>query len=276
MKTVSAAAPTTAGKQYHIECAEGDVAPTVLIPGDPKRVAKIASLWDSAREVADHREYRTMTGELSGIPISSTSSGIGAPTLAIAIEELTRIGVSTFIRVGTCGGIQKDQQLGDLVISSGAVRLDGASRDYVMPEYPAVADHAVVMALVEAAEGLGFRYHVGITASTDTFYCGQGRPGYGGYLPSHKEHILDDLAKAGVKNFEMEASCLFTLAGLFGRRAGAVCTIIANRVTNEFAITEEFEKRAALVASKATVILAGWDAAARKAGKRFITPSVFR
>jgi len=252
---ISAKAPVIGGKQYHIDCGPGDVASSVLIPGDPARVNKIASLWDSAKEVAFHREYHTMTGKFKGTPISCTSSGIGAPTLAIAIEELSRIGVETFIRVGTCGGIQKGQKVGDLVISTAAVRLDGASRDYVMLEYPAVADYRVVIALIQAAEELKYRYHVGITASTDTFYAGQGRPGYNGYFPSHKAHILKDLQQARVQNFEMEASCLFTLASLFGKKAGAVCCIIANRVTNEFEINDDFQKRAGLVASRAVAIL---------------------
>lgn len=255
MKKVSAKAPVIGGKQYHIDCGPGDVAKSVLIPGDPARVGKIASLWDSAKEVTYHREYHTMTGKFKGIPISCTSSGIGSPALAIAVEELSRIGVDTFIRVGTCGGIQKGQKLGDLVISTAAVRLDGASKDYVMPEYPAVADYRVVTALIEAAKELGFRYHVGITASTDTFYTGQGRPGYGEYFPSHKEHILRDLQQARVQNFEMEASCLFTLANLFGKKAGAICCIIANRVTNEFEINDEWQKRAGLVASLAVCLL---------------------
>lgn len=274
MNKVSAKAPTVAGKQYHIDCGPGDVASSVLIPGDPARVGKIASLWESSHEVAYHREYHTMTGSHQGIPISATSSGIGAPTLAIAVEELTRIGVETFIRVGTCGGIQPGQKLGDLVISTGAVRLDGASRDYVMPEYPAVANYEVVLALIQAAEELKLPYHVGITASTDTFYAGQGRPGYGDYFPSHKAHILADLQKARVQNFEMEASCLFTLAGIFGKRAGAVCTIIANRVTDEFAITDEMQKRAGLVASSAVVILNGWDRLKKKQKKQHFYPAL--
>lgn len=276
MKKVSATAPTTvSGKQYHIDCQSGDVAATVLIPGDPARVNKIASLWDSSHEVAYHREYHTMTGEFHKVPLSCTSSGIGAPTLAIAIDELSRIGAETFIRVGTCGGIQKGQKIGDLVISTGAVRLDGASRDLVMPEYPAVAHYEVVMALIQAAEELKVRYHVGITASTDTFYTGQGRPALNNYLPSHKKHILEDMQKAGVQNFEMEASCLFTLASLFGKRAGAICVIVANRVTNEFYVDDAMQKNCGLVASRAAVILSGWDIFKLKAKKPHLYPSLF-
>jgi len=256
MIKISASAPVIEGKQYHIDCGPGDVAKSVLLPGDPARVDKIASQWESAHEVASNREYHTMTGVFEKTPLSCVSTGVGAPSLAIAVEELSRIGVETFIRVGTCGGIQKDQQLGDLVITTGAVRLDGASKDYIIPEYPAVAHYEVVEALIQAAKELNVRYHVGITASTDTFYCGQGRPGYREYLPSHKEHILKDMQMAGVKNFEMEGSCLLTLASLFGKRAGMICGIVANRVTNEFAINDEVQKKVGLVASRALSILA--------------------
>lgn len=270
---ISAKAPIIKGKQYHINCGSGDVARFVLLPGDPARVGKIASLWDSAKEIAYHREYRTMTGVMERTPISCTSTGIGSPALAIAVEELSRIGADTFIRVGTTGGIQKNIKLGDIIISTGAVRMDGASRDYVMPEYPAVADIEVVLALIAAAEHLKYRYHVGITASTDTFYCGQGRPGYDDYFPSHKEHVLRDMQNARVQNFEMEASCLLTLAGLFGKRAGAVCTVIANRVTNEFKVTDEYQKRAGMVASVAVHILETWDRKKRKTKQRYLYPS---
>lgn len=273
-KRVSAKSPVLAGRQYHIACGPFDTAPFVLLPGDPARVSKIAALWDSAAEIAFHREYHTMKGKYQGVDISCTSTGIGSPAMAIAVEELSRIGVGTFIRVGTTGGIRKDQKLGDLVISTGAVRLDGASRDYVIPEYPAVAHHEVVLALITAAERLKVRYHVGITASTDTFYTGQGRPGYGEYLPSFKEDLFTDMQNAGVRNFEMEASCLFTLSSLFGKRAGAVCVIIANRVTDEFAVTDEYQVRAGQVASLAAVILSGWDGIRQKRRKKFFYPDM--
>ncbi len=252
---ISAKAPVIGGKQYHIACGPEDVAKSVLLPGDPERVGKITSLWESAKEIASHREYHTMTGKYKGVPITCTSTGIGSPSLGIAVEELSRIGVDTFIRVGTCGALQKDMKIGDVVISTGAVRFDGASKDYVTPEYPAIAHYQVVEALIQSAKDLQIPYHVGITASADSFYCGQGRPGYNGYLPSFKEHILSDMVKAGVKNFEMEVSCLLTLTSLFGKRGGAVCVVIANRVTDEFEITDEFEKRPGLIASQAIVNL---------------------
>jgi uridine phosphorylase len=246
------------------------------MPGDPARVNKIVSLWDSSEEIANHREYHTMTGKYKGVPLSCVSTGIGAPSLTIAVDELSRIGVDTFIRTGTCGGIQKDQKLGDLVISTGAVRFDGASRDLIVPEYPAVANYEVVMALIAAAEELRIPYHVGVTASFDTFYTGQGRPALHGYLPSNKEHILKDMEAANVENFEMEVSALLTFASIFAKRAGAVCVIIANRVTDEFELSDEFEKRPGLVASRAVSILAGWDALKKKSGKRFLYPGMLQ
>lgn len=274
MPKVSAKAPVIAGKQYHIQCKAGDVARYVLLPGDPGRVGKITKDWDSAKEVEYHREYRTVTGKYKGVPISCTSSGLGSPNIGIVVDELCRIDADTFIRVGSTGGIQKGQKLGDLVITTGAVRLDGASKDLVIPEYPAVASYEVVMALIQACEELNERYHVGITASTDTFYTGQGRSAYNNYLPSFKEDIYRDMQNAKVQNFEMEAGCLLTMANLFGKRAGAVCFIVANRVTDEFEITDEMARRAGKVASLAVTILASWDKQKQKKGKKFLYPKL--
>lgn len=246
----------------------------VLVPGDPQRVQKIAALWDSAKEIAHHREYHTMTGEYKKVPISCVSSGIGAPSLAIAIDELSRIGADTFIRVGSTGALKKDMHLGDLVIATGAVRLDGASRDFVIPEFPAIAHYEVVMALIQAAEESKERYRVGIAASTDSFYAGQGRPALNNYIPSFKENILRDMQNAGVLNFEMEGSCLFTLSSIFGKRAGMICFVVANRVTDEFGIDDDMAKRAGRVASEAVRILAGWDEMKKKKGKKFLYPSI--
>ncbi|MCD6158365.1 MAG: nucleoside phosphorylase, partial [Euryarchaeota archaeon] len=143
------------------------------------------------------------------------------------------------IRIGTTGTIQKNIKIGDLIISTAAVRLEGTSKQYVIPEYPAVASYDVVVALIAAAESLGVRYHVGITASTDSFYVGQQRPGYKNYLPSFARNIIEDLRMANVLNFEMEAATLFTLASIFGLRAGAVSLVLANRVTNEFELVPQ-------------------------------------
>jgi len=244
-------------EQYHLELTTGDVADAVLLPGDPERVDRIVDGWDDHTVVADHREYRTATGTHDGTPISVTSTGIGSPSAAIAVEELARVGADTLVRVGSCGAIQPETDVGDLIITTGAVRQEGTSNEYVRPEYPAVADHAVVSALAAAAEDLGYEYHLGRTASTDSFYAGQSREGFGGFRAHGSEERIEALRRAGVLNFEMEASALLTLAGIYGLRAGAVCTVFADRTTGEF--RTEGEGRAARVASRAVSLLADMD-----------------
>lgn len=274
MKIVSAERPATKGKrQYHIACAPGEVARYVLLPGDPERVPKIAKLWDTAKKVAYHREYQTYTGEVGKVPISATSTGIGCPSLAIGVEELAAIEADTFIRVGSSGSIQRDVKLGDVVISSAAVRLEGTSKEYVRVEYPAAANYEVLLALIKAAEKLGHRYHVGITASTDSFYLGQGRPGLKGYTQSFTKEIAPDLKAARVLNFEMETASLFTIAGVYGFRAGSVCAVYANRVTGEFGMGKG-EMESAEIATEAVKILARMDAAKRRRKKKYWYPGM--
>jgi len=244
-------------EQYHLEVTAGDVAEAVLLPGDPERVETITERWEAHEVVADHREYRTATGTYDGAPISVTSTGIGSPSAAIAVEELARVGADTLIRVGSCGAIQPETDVGDLIITAGAVRQEGTSKEYVREEYPAVADYAVVAALAAAAEELGYEYHVGLTASTDSFYAGQSREGYGGFEARDSDAKIDELRRAGVLNFEMEASAILTLASIYGLRAGAICTVYADRTTGEFAVTGE--GRAAETASKAVAMLAEMD-----------------
>ena len=251
-------------EQYHIEVGPGDVADTVLLPGNPERVEKITQFWDDPVERGHHREYRTVTGEYEGTPISVTSTGIGSPSAAIAVEELARVGADTFVRVGSCGGIQPELDVGDLVITTGAVRQEGTSGEYVREDYPAVADREVVGALVAAAEELGHDYHLGVTMSADSFYAGQGRPGFQGYQAPGSEQLVEDLQEAGVLNIEMEASAITTVANVYGLRAGAVCSVYANRVTGEF--RTEGETRAAETASLATKKLAEMEAAKAEAG----------
>jgi len=173
------------GEQYHIGLREGAIEGPVLLPGDPERVEVIAELWDGAEELAHHREYRTVSGEYAGEPVAVTSTGIGSPSAAIAVEELARVGVETFIRVGSCGAIQEGIEIGDLVITTGAVRQEGTSDEYVDEAYPATAHDEVVTALVTAAERLGHEYHVGVTCSTDSFMPGsRGRVSTGSGRPA--------------------------------------------------------------------------------------------
>jgi len=250
--------------QYHIEVGPDDVADTVLLPGNPERVDKVTGLWDDHEEVAQHREYRTATGSYDGESLSVTSTGIGSPSAAIAVEELARVGADTFIRVGSCGAIQEGMDVGDLVITSGAVRQEGTSKEYVREDYPAAADHEVVSALVAAAERLGYDYHVGITMSADSFYAGQGRPGFEGFEAAGSDALVDELREANVKNIEMEAASILTIANVYGLRAGAVCAVYANRVTGEF--RTEGESRAVECASLAAALLARMDEMKREAG----------
>ena len=244
--------------QYHLELSEGDVEGPVLLPGDPDRVEVIADCWETATEVARHREYRTLRGSYDGESLAVTSTGIGSPSAAIAVEELARVGIDTFVRVGSCGAIQSDVSVGDLVITTAAVRQEGTSKEYVRDDYPAVAHDEVTTALVTAAERLGHEYHVGVTCSTDSFYAGQSRPGFDGFRAAGADERLTALQEAGVLNFEMEASAILTLAGIYGLRAGAVCTVYADRTTGEFRV--DGEGRASEVASKAVSLLAEMDA----------------
>jgi len=234
----------------------------------------IAELWDEGREIAYHREFRVWSGKVNGRPISACSTGIGASSAAIAVEELARAGARTFIRVGSTGAIQSEIELGDLIISSAAVRLEGVSEEYAPLGYPAFADYEVLLALIEAAESLNVRYHVGVTATTDSFYLGQGRPGYRGYSWSYSENLMRDLRKMRVLNFEMETSAIFTIASIYGLRAGSVCAVFANRVKNEFKVIGERE--AARVAVEAVRILQEWDELKRKAGKSRVYPSLIK
>lgn len=245
------------GEQYHLEVSPGDVADSILLPGDPERVEKIVESWDDYDVVAEHREYRTATGTYDGTPLSVTSTGIGSPSAGIAVEELARVGAESLVRVGSCGAIREEASVGDLVISTGAVRQEGTSEEYVREDYPAAADYRVVSALVAAAEELGYGYHLGVTCSTDSFYAGQSRSGFGGFEARDSEEQIEELRQAGVLNFEMEAGAILTLANVYGLRAGAVCTVYANRVTGEF--RTEGERKAAKTASLAVKYLAEMD-----------------
>ena len=260
-------------KQYHIACGKGDLAEYLLVPGDPDRVPKIAGFWDSAKEVSCHREFHSFTGKYKGVPISALSSGIGPACMAIVVNEASRVGVRTFIRVGSTGAIQKDIYCGDVIFSSAAVRLDYTSNCYVMPEYPAVASYEVLLALIEAAESLGIsNYHVGITATTSDFYAGQNRPTVK-TCPLLMEDLLPTLQRAGVLNLEMETATLYTLASLYGLRAGSICAVYANRCTDEFK-PEAGEENALKIANEATKILYEWDKKKRKKKKQWLFPSL--
>ena len=213
-------------KQYHIQVGKGEVGRYVILPGDPKRCEKIAKYFDDPVLVADNREYVTYTGTLDGVKVSVTSTGIGGPSASIAMEELVNCGADTFIRVGTCGGMQPEVKSGDIVIATGAIRQEGTSREYLPIEFPAVADFSVVSALHEAAQALGFPYHTGVIQSKDSFY-GEIRPAQ---MP-----IADELTAkwkawkaAGALTSEMETAALMIVAQVLHVRCGAVLNVLWN------------------------------------------------
>jgi uridine phosphorylase len=209
--------------QYHINLKPGDVGRYVLLPGDPGRVPKIAAFFDEAKEVAFNREYRTYTGFVDGIKISCTSTGIGCPSTAIAVEELIKIGADTFIRIGTAGSLQRAVGLGDVCITTAAVREEGTTRQYVPLSYPAVADLDVTLALREGARKLGLKHHCGIGHCKDAFYI-EGED----TLPIAQENRMkwDAWYKSNVLTTSMEASALFVIASIRKVRAGEILAII--------------------------------------------------
>ena len=198
------------GTQYHIGLKEGDVGKYVILPGDPKRCQKIAQYFDNPQLVADRREFVTYTGYLDGEKVSVTSTGIGGPSAAIALEELVKVGADTFIRVGTCGGMQLDVKSGDLVIATGAIRMEGTSKEYAPIEFPAVANLNVVNAIVDAAKKLDFPHHIGVVECKDSFY-GQHSPEI---MPVSYElqNKWEAWKRLGCLASEMESAALFTVA----------------------------------------------------------------
>lgn len=214
-------------RQYHIQVAEGEVGRYVILPGDPKRCEKIAAHFENPRLIADSREYVTYTGYLDGEKVSVTSTGIGGPSAAIAMEELSRVGADTFIRVGTSGGMALEVKSGDVVIASGAIRMEGTSREYAPIEFPAVADVEVTQALIQAAGKLGQEYHVGVVQCKDSFY-GQHSPETKpvGYELLNK---WDAWVKCGCLASEMESAALFVVGSWLKLRVGTVLLTMANQ-----------------------------------------------
>jgi uridine phosphorylase len=216
---------------YHIQMKKGDVGRYVLLPGDPGRCELIASYFDNPQLVAYNREYKTYTGTLLGEKVSVTSTGIGCPSTAIAVEELIMLGADTFIRVGTSGGMQVEIDPGDLAIITGAIRDEGTSLHYLPPEFPAVANIEVVAALREAAQRTGVPYHLGISHSKDSFY-GQHQPER---MPV-ADHLLERWKAwkmGGAICSEMEAAIIFILGSIYRKRTGGVMLIAANQERKE-------------------------------------------
>lgn len=214
-------------KQYHINVAEGEIGKYCILPGDPGRCEKIAAFFDEPYHVSTNREYNIWNGKLCGETVTVCSTGIGGPSTAIAVEELAACGATTFIRVGTCGGISLDVCAGDVVIATGAVRQDGTSHEYAPPEFPAVTSANVLFALCEAAKDNGFSSRVGVVQSKDSFY-GQHSPAR---MPvaSALAAKWEAWKRLGVLASEMEASTLFTVAATLGVDAGAVFMCVWNQ-----------------------------------------------
>lgn len=229
----------TKDKQYHVDLAPGDVGRYVIVPGDPKRVPKIAALLDGAVKVADHREYTTYTGTLLGEKVSVTSTGIGGPSASIAIEELWHLGADTFLRVGTCGGMDLDVLTGDVVIATGAIRNEGTTVEYVPLEFPAVANIDVVNAMTAVCRREGARYHTGIVQCKDAFY-GQHQPES---LPNGAELLRkwEAWKAAGALASEMESAAIFIVAQVRRCRAGTILQVINNQERAAKGLPNEFD-----------------------------------
>ena len=203
-------------KQHHIDLLPGDAAPTVLVPGDPESVEVFAGLMDEAREVAHKREYLTYTGKKDGVAMNCTSSGIGPSPTAIGVEELIRIGSQNIVRVGVCGSIQDDVKAGEMVIVTAAVRGERATEEFISVDYPAVADHRIIRASIDACEKLGIKYHLGIVRTHDAFYL-ESQWTQGDVKARVQEWI--DLGILAVDN---ETAPILVRASMNGVRAGAI------------------------------------------------------
>ncbi len=264
-------------RQYHIALGPGELAEYILLPGDPDRTERIATRLESVELRQRHREFASVTGTFHGRRISAVSTGIGTDNVEIVMAEILAITTRpTFIRIGSCGVLQDGIELGDLVITTGAVRLEATTNYFVHEGYPAVADYVAVAALVEAAHRLGHTTHLGITATAPGFYGAQGRPIP--QLPIRFPDLAAEMRRQKVVNFEMEASAVLVLAGLAGCRAGVVCTAYAQRPTGRF-VTGEQEDRAEAACIdtglEALGLLAEMDEAVHAAGAAYWRPSLW-
>lgn len=264
-------------RQYHIDLAPGELSEYILLPGDPDRVARIAPFLESAGPERRHREFASISGTYKGLNVSVVATGIGTDNVEICLAEILAITERpTLIRIGSCGVLRDDISLGDLVISSGAVRLEATTSFFVHDGYPAVADYSAVAALVEASHRLGHRAHVGLTATAPGFYGAQGRPIP--QLPIRYPDLAAEMAAQRVINFEMEASALLVLATLAGCRAGVVCTAFAQRSTGDFVVGEQKERaeRACIETGlEALLILSQMEARMRDEGAVHWRPSLW-
>ena len=220
---------------FHLGLTKNDLqgATLAIVPGDPERVEKIAALMEKPVKLASHREFTSWRAELDGKPVIVCSTGIGGPSTSIAVEELAQLGIRTFLRVGTTGAIQPNINVGDVLVTTASVRLDGASLHFAPMEYPAVADFACTTALVEAAKSVGATTHVGVTASSDTF---------SGRVVKAFKGSMEEWQSMGVMNYEMESATLLTMCSSQGLRAGMVAGVIVNRTQQEIPNAETMKQ----------------------------------
>ena len=230
-------------RQYHIHCAPGEVGRYVILPGDPGRCPAIAAHFDDAKLIAQNREYTTYTGTLLGEKVSVCSTGIGGPSASIAMEELHALGADTFIRVGTCGGIDLDVQCGDVVIATGAIRYEHTSREYAPIEFPAVPDFEVTTALKAAADSLGYRTHTGVVQCKDSFY-GQHSPEKS---PVYYELLQkwESWKRLGVKASEMESAATFVVAAALRCRCGSCFHTVWNQEREKAGLDQRMSENTA-------------------------------
>ncbi|MGD8683953.1 MAG: nucleoside phosphorylase [Chloroflexota bacterium] len=263
-------------RQYHIDLAPGEVADYILLPGDPDRTDRIAELLDEVEVHRRHREFNSVTGTHRGLRISVVATGIGTDNVEIVIAEILAIaaGTPTFIRIGSCGTLREDIGLGELIVTTGAVRLESTTAYYVEEGYPAVAHYAAVAAVLEAAHRCGQPAHAGLTATAPGFYGPQGRPIP--QLPIRHPDLAERMARQGVVNFEMEASAVLTLAALAGCRAGVVCTVFAQRTAGQFVTGDQkASAEAGLIETglEALHVLAEMDEQQHRSGEMHWRPS---
>jgi uridine phosphorylase len=225
--------PMTGSRQYHIALERGELAEYVVLVGDPGRVARVSALWDAVEVERSNREITTATGTYRGMRVSAMSTGMGPDNVEIVLAEVMEItDRPTFVRVGSSGALQPEIELGDLIVSIGAVRLENTTDFYVHPGYPAIAHRDVVWALEAACQERGYAHHLGLTATASGFYAPQGRAMR--TLPVRYPQLAEDLRRQRVANLEMESSALFVLTALAGLRAGTVCAAYAQRIDGTF------------------------------------------
>lgn len=223
-------------KVPHLRISEGDISPYVLLPGDPARVDLIQPLFDSYDIINSNREFKVGTGKFKGNSVSVCSTGIGGPSTEIAVLELLQLKAKCLLRIGGTAAIQEGIECGDLIINTGSVRMGGTTSHYARPEYPAISNHYLVQALVETCEELGYRYHLGIGATTSSFYNAQGRS-LTEY--NYSANLIEEMRALRVLNLEMESETLLTLASVLGAYAATLLVVHCNRITNQWLVDYE-------------------------------------